>query len=335
MKAYTGLLVAIVVIIGASFLAPMVNAYILGRIIYIGIMISLAVSLNLINGFTGQFSLGHAGFMAVGAYTSAVITTYLAAHGYAMTGMTGVLSFLLALVVGGAFAAVAGLGVGIPSLRLRGDYLAIVTLGFNEIIRVIIQNVDFKIDGVDYIGGARGFSVQPLTTFLWVFIIAAIVIFCVENLVNSTYGRGFLAVRDDEIAAEAMGVDTTKFKVRAFVVGAFFAGVGGGLFAHSNYNITPLDFTFLTSIDIVVIVILGGMGSTLGVILAAIVLTTLSELLRSVPNYRMIIYSLLLIILMITRPQGLLGDEASRKRFLRFLERAGRVTGILKIFSRA
>jgi len=315
-KSYFALILAIAVIIGASFLTPMINDYVLGRIIYVGIMISLAVSLNLINGFTGQFSLGHAGFMAVGAYTSAIVTTYLSVHGFAMAGFTGIVGFAVALILGGVLAALAGLGVGIPSLRLRGDYLAIVTLGFNEIIRVIIQNLDFKIDGTDYIGGARGFSVLPITTFTWVFIIAAITIFCVENLVNSTYGRGFLAVRDDEVAAEAMGVDTTKFKVRAFVVGAFFAGVGGGLFAHSNFHITPLDFTFLTSIDIVVIVILGGMGSTVGVILAAVVLTTLSELLRSVPEYRMIIYSLLLIILMITRPQGLLGP-ATMERLMR------------------
>lgn len=317
MKSYPALLLAIVVIIGASFLTPMLNTYVLGRIMYIGIMISLAVSLNLINGFTGQFSLGHAGFMAIGAYTSAAITTWASTHGGLIAGGGDPATFGIALIVGGIFAAVAGLGVGIPSLRLRGDYLAIVTLGFNEIIRVLIQNLDFKIDGVDYIGGARGFSVLPLTTFTWVFVTAAIVIFCVENLVNSTYGRGFLAVRDDEVAAEAMGVDTTKFKVRAFVVGAFFAGVGGGLFAHSNYNITPLDFTFLTSIDIVVIVILGGMGSTVGVILAAVVLTTLSESLRSVPQYRMIIYSLLLVILMITRPQGLLGTTMMTKLFKR------------------
>ncbi|MDP4198146.1 MAG: branched-chain amino acid ABC transporter permease [Bacteroidota bacterium] len=317
MRSYPALLLAIAVIIGASFLTPMLNTYILGRIMYIGIMISMAVSLNLINGFTGQFSLGHAGFMAIGAYTSAVVTTWASTHGGAIAVGNDPAMFLIALLLGGVLAAVAGLGVGIPSLRLRGDYLAIVTLGFNEIIRVLIQNLDFKIAGVDYIGGARGFSVLPLTTFVWVFITAAIVVFCVENLVNSTYGRGFLAVRDDEVAAEAMGVDTTKFKVRAFVTGAFFAGVGGGLFAHSNYNITPLDFTFLTSIDIVVIVILGGMGSTVGVILAAIILTTLSELLRSVPQYRMIIYSLLLIILMITRPQGLLGPKTMDKLFKR------------------
>jgi len=317
MKSYRSLLIAIVAIIGASFLMPMINNYIVGRIIYIGIMISLAVSLNLINGFTGQFSLGHAGFMAVGAYTSAIVTTWAANNGGAIVHGNDPATFLIALIIGGIFAAVAGLGVGIPSLRLRGDYLAIVTLGFNEIIRVIIQNLDFKIKGVDYIGGARGFSVMPLTTFTWVFIIAAVTVFCVENLVNSTYGRGFLAVRDDEVAAEAMGVDTTKFKVRAFVIGAFFAGVGGGLFAHSNFHITPLDFTFLTSIDIVVIVILGGMGSTVGVILAAVVLTTLSESLRSVPEYRMIIYSLLLIILMITRPQGLLGPATLQRFFQR------------------
>ncbi len=317
MKSYYSLLLAVVVIIGASFLTPMLNTYILGRIMYIGIMISMAVSLNLINGFTGQFSLGHAGFMAIGAYTSAVVTTWASTHGGSILHNNDPAMFLVALVLGGVLAAVAGLGVGIPSLRLRGDYLAIVTLGFNEIIRVLIQNLDFKIDGVDYIGGARGFSVLPMTTFVWVFITAAVVVFCVENLVNSTYGRGFLAVRDDEVAAEAMGVDTTKFKVRAFVTGAFFAGVGGGLFAHSNYNITPLDFTFLTSIDIVVIVILGGMGSTVGVILAAIVLTTLSESLRSVPQYRMIIYSLLLVILMITRPQGLLGPKTLGRLFKR------------------
>ena len=317
MRSYRSLAIAIVVIIGASFVMPMINDYVVGRIIYIGIMITLAVSLNLINGFTGQFSLGHAGFMAIGAYTSAVITTWASTHGGLIAKNNDPAMFLIALLVGGVFAAITGLGVGIPSLRLRGDYLAIVTLGFNEIIRVIIQNLDFKIQGTDYIGGARGFSVLPLTTFTWVFIIAAVTVFCVENLVNSTYGRGFLAVRDDEVAAEAMGVDTTKFKVRAFVIGAFFAGVGGGLFAHSNFHITPLDFSFLTSIDIVVIVILGGMGSTVGVILAAVVLTTLSELLRSVPEYRMIIYSLLLIILMITRPQGLLGPETVERLFKR------------------
>ena len=316
MKSYPSLFVAIAVIIGLSFVVPNLNDYILGRVMYIGIMITLAVSLNLINGFTGQFSLGHAGFMAIGAYTAAIVTTYLSTHGIAMTGIAGILGLLGGLLAGGVLSAIAGLGVGIPSLRLRGDYLAIVTLGFNEIIRVILQNVDFTIKGTDYVGGARGMSVLPLTTFTWVFIIGAVTIFCVENLVNSTYGRGFLAVRDDEVAAEAMGVDTTKFKVRAFVVGAFFAGMGGGLFAHSNYLITPLDFSFLTSVDIVVIVILGGMGSTVGVVLAAILLTTLSELLRSVPEFRMIIYSLLLIILMISRPQGLFG-ERTMERLLR------------------
>ena len=229
-----------------------------------------------------------------------------------MNGVEGAGVLGISLLCGGLFAALAGLAVGIPSLRLKGDYLAIVTLGFNEIIRVIIQNVDFKIGKVDYVGGARGFSVPHITTFMWVFGIAAIVVYFVETLVNSTYGRGFLAVRDDEVAAEAMGVNTTGFKVRAFVIGAFFAGIGGGLFAHFQYNITPDDFTFLKSIEIVVMVILGGMGSTTGVILAAIILTILPEALREFSEYRMIIYSLLLIILMITRPQGLFGPQTTK-----------------------
>ncbi|HET9136343.1 MAG TPA: branched-chain amino acid ABC transporter permease, partial [Candidatus Kapabacteria bacterium] len=196
------------------------------------------------------------------------------------------------------------------SLRLKGDYLAIVTLGFNEIIRVIIQNVDFKIKGTSYVGGARGFAVPQLASFLWVFGIALITVYFVENLINSTYGRGFLAVRDDEVAAEAMGVNTTKFKVKAFVIGSFFAGIGGGLFAHFIQYITPDNFTFLKSIEIVVMVILGGMGSTYGVILAAILLTILPEALREFSEYRMIIYSLMLIVLMILRPQGLFGTQS-------------------------
>jgi branched-chain amino acid transport system permease protein len=266
--------------------------------------------LNLINGFTGQFSLGHAGFMGVGAYVSAIVSTYLTTHGMSGSGMSSDVILLIALLCGGLVAAVTGLAVGIPSLRLKGDYLAIVTLGFNEIIRVIIQNVDFKIKGTSYVGGARGFAVPQLASFLWVFGIALITVYFVENLINSTYGRGFLAVRDDEVAAEAMGVNTTKFKVKAFVIGSFFAGIGGGLFAHFIQYITPDNFTFLKSIEIVVMVILGGMGSTYGVILAAILLTILPEALREFSEYRMIIYSLMLIVLMILRPQGLFGTQS-------------------------
>jgi branched-chain amino acid transport system permease protein len=335
-------------------------AYYYDILINIGINVILAVSLNLVNGYTGQFSLGHAGFMAVGAYAAGSWTVNL---GPALTnflaGSNGILTFalkpfpflqpfalptvvannldlLVATLFGGFLAAVAGLAVGIPSLRLRGDYLAIVTLGFGEIIRTLILNIDF-------LGAARGMSVPgTYTNTFWTFGIAAIAIYIVLGLVNSTYGRGFLTVRDDEVAAEAMGINTTKYKVIAFVVGAFFAGTAGSLFAHYTGFLTPEGFNFFKSVDVVVMVILGGMGSTVGVILAATLLTILPEVLRAlahtdfVPGLqkavegvipihlpplqgllenRLILYSLLLILMMLTRPQGLFGDLAgSRKR---------------------
>ncbi len=202
-------------------------------------------------------------------------------------------------MLGGLVAAVAGLAVGIPSLRLKGDYLALVTLGFGEIIRVIFQNVDA-------LGGALGLNGIPsYTTVFWVYSFAALTVFTVVCLVRSTYGRGFLATRDDEIASEAVGLNTTRYKIVAFVVGAFFAGVAGGLYGHFKLTITPTGFDFTKSIEIVVMVILGGMGNTTGVILAAILLTLLPEFLRSVDQYRMVLYSLLLIVLMIVRPKGL------------------------------
>jgi branched-chain amino acid transport system permease protein len=233
--------------------------------------------------------------MAVGAYTAAVITNQFGELNAFLSGAV----FLGALLAGGLLAAIAGLLVGIPTLRLRGDYLAIVTLGFGEIIRVIFQNMQS-------VGGARGLSVMHgWTNFFWAFGFAAVTVYVVTALVHSTYGRGFIAVRDDEVAASAMGISTTKYKVTAFVVGAFFAGIAGGLYAHSKQFITPGGFGFMQSIAIVVMVILGGMGNTIGVIIAAILLTLLPEFLRPVAEYRMIIYSLLLIILMLTRPQGL------------------------------
>ena len=271
------------------------NSYWLFIAYDIGINIILAVSLNLINGYTGQFSLGHAGFMAVGAYTAAVITNQFGELNPLASGAV----FLGALLAGGLLAAVAGLLVGLPTLRLRGDYLAIVTLGFGEIIRVIFQNMQS-------VGGARGLSVMHgWTNFFWAFGFAAVTVYVVTALVHSTYGRGFIAVRDDEVAASAMGINPTKYKVTAFVIGAFFAGIAGGLYGHSKQFITPGGFNFMQSIAIVVMVILGGMGNTIGVILAAVLLTLLPEFLRPVAEYRMIIYSLLLIILMLTRPQGL------------------------------
>jgi branched-chain amino acid transport system permease protein len=222
--------------------------------------------------------------------------------------MQGVV-LLLGVLAGGLAAAVAGLLVGIPSLRLKGDYLAIVTLGFGEIIRVVLNNIPS-------LGGSLGMGNLPrYTSFLWVFVILVFLVFIVEQLIRSTYGKGFLAVRDDEVAAEAMGVDSTRYKVVAFVVGSFFAGIAGGLYAHYNQLIRPEDFGFLKSVEIVVMVILGGMGSTYGVLFAAAILTFLPEWLRDFEllgikfrDFRMSIYALCLIILMLIRPQGLFGD---------------------------
>ena len=297
------LLSALVLIVIISSFSRHINPYYLDVIIGIGINVILAVSLNLINGYTGQFSLGHAGFMAVGAYTAAAVSMFwgpgiLATLGGANATTTGLL-FFLALLAGGLLAAVAGLAVGVPSLRLKGDYLAIVTLGFGEIIRVIFRNMES-------VGGALGLTgIPPYTNFFWVFSVASVTIYVVVCMVHSTYGRGFIAVHDDEVAADAMGLNSTKYKIIAFVVGAFFAGMAGGIYGHFKLSIDPKGFDFIKSIEIVVMVILGGMGNTIGVILAAVLLTVLPEVLRPVAQYRMMLYSLLLIVLMLTRPQGL------------------------------
>jgi branched-chain amino acid transport system permease protein len=307
------LLIAVVAAVGVSYFSAHFNRYYLGIAIDIGINIILAVSLNLINGHTGQFSLGHAGFMAVGAYAAASMTWALDAT--KVSPVTGEIFFALALLTGGFVAAAVGLAVGVPSLRLRGDYLAIVTLGFGEIIRVILQTTDtlarkFGGSGIgnmlENMGGASGMKgIATLTNFGWAWALAAVTVFVVASLVNSTYGRGFIAVHDDEVAAGAMGINPVRYKVTAFVIGAFFAGVAGGLYAHHKQFLSPSGFDFMRSIDIVVMVILGGMGRTVGVILAAILLTVLPEFLRGFADYRMIIYSLMIIGLMMARPQGL------------------------------
>lgn len=305
------LLVALLAAFGISHFSDRIDPYHLDVIIGIGINIILAVSLNLVNGHTGQFSLGHAGFMSVGAYLAAAVSIYLGPKFLGEEGGTALqqgLLFLGALVAGGMGAALAGLVVGVPSLRLKGDYLALVTLGFGEIIRVIFQNVEF-------LGGALGLNgIPPYTSIFWVLAFVALAVFTVTCLVNSTYGRGFLATKDDEIASEAVGLNTTRYKITAFVIGAFFAGAAGGLYGHFKMTITPTGFDFTKSIEIVVMVILGGMGNTLGVILAAILLTLLPEVLRPIAEYRMIIYSLLLIVLMIVRPQGLFNFKLGKAK---------------------
>jgi len=304
-------LIAVVIIwLLSTYLTPLINAYYFGIVIYVGINVVLAVSLNLVNGFTGQFSMGHAGFMAIGGYTSAFLTTTLKTMYPAL--FENVFSshaiFIAALIAGALVASFAGYLVGLPSLRLKGDYLAIVTLGFGEIIRVFILNIDT-------IGGARGMPGIPnLSSFGWVYTFALITIYVIKRLVHSPMGREFLSVREDEIASEAMGVNTTQAKVRAFVIGAFFAGIGGGLFAHFLTYLNPGTFDFNKSFDIIIMVVLGGMGSISGSIIAAGFLTVLKELLRSLQeithvDFRMIIYSLILILTMILRPNGMFGSK--------------------------
>jgi branched-chain amino acid transport system permease protein len=298
-------LLAIAIVIGADALASRaLNPYIYRVLVLCSINVMLALSLNLVNGITGQFSIGHAGFMAVGAYASAAYTVYavplLLGPGYAANGWLASAALLLAILVGGLVSALAGFLVGLPSMRLRGDYLAIVTLGFGEIIRVAILNIDA-------VGGARGFAGVPQRTNLaWVLGGAWLTFAVIRNLMRSYHGRALLAIREDEIAAEALGVPTTRYKVTAFVIGAFFAGTAGALFSHYTYLHTN-SFTFMKSIEVVIMVVLGGMGSLTGSILGAILLTALPELLRFASELRLVIYSLLLIVLMIARPQGIMG----------------------------
>jgi branched-chain amino acid transport system permease protein len=281
-----------------------------------GINVILAVSLNLINGFTGQFSIGHAGFMAIGAYGAAwVAVTFGAAIrlalGFLPTSVADAVLVLVCLAFGGLLAAIGGLAVGIPSLRLRGDYLAIVTLGFGEIIRVFILNIDT-------IGGARGYTGIPnLAGFGWVCFIAILTVIGVHNVVHSSFGRTLLAVREDEIAAEAMGVDTTRAKVISFVISSSLAGVAGGLFAFYSMYLHTNSFTFTKSIEIVIMIVIGGLGSSLGSVLGAVLYIVLTEGLRLAAEYRMVAFSLLLVLIMIFRPQGLLGSvdfRAFRRR---------------------
>jgi branched-chain amino acid transport system permease protein len=377
----------------------------------VGINIMLAVSLTMVNGFTGQFSIGHAAFMAIGAYASAGVVYYSSAflfggemfanatvHGGLISGMrtagemtesaapivtSGDLLFLVSLVIGGLLAAACGYIVGLPSLRLKGDYLAIVTLGFGEIVRVLIQvfttDVLWDVDQIKqtpwyslpaYLGGPVGFTGLPFyTSLFWVTALCGVTLLIAYRLKESTHGRAFLSIREDEIAASAMGVNTTKYKVRAFVIAAFFAGIAGGLYAHTvGVQLNSNELGFIKSFDIIIMVVLGGLGSISGAAIAAVILTPLPELLRKpedllmiwpfalgalalglglrfasrkgsvlrglarlfnslgviglilagiawlamtyhvdLAGYRMVLYALALIIMMILRPQGLLG----------------------------
>ncbi|MFC7687815.1 branched-chain amino acid ABC transporter permease [Ureibacillus sp. GCM10028918] len=254
------------------------------------INIMLAVSLHIIIGITGQFSIGHAGFMAVGAYFSAIATMKLG------------LPLPVGLLIGAGVAALAGLLVGIPTLRLKGDYLAIATLGFAEIIRIVFLNVD-------YVGGAAGMVITNMTTWTYAFAGVVITILVISNFTNSRHGRAAISIREDEIASDAMGINTTYYKVVAFAIGSLFAGLAGGIFAHNFFIIQPTTFGFLKSFDILIYVVLGGLGSLSGSVIAAIFLTIVSSYLAAYPETRMIIYSMVLIIVMLYRPSGLMGSK--------------------------
>lgn len=305
-------------------------------LVFIAINVILATSLNLINGFTGQFSIGHAGFMAVGAYSSAYFTvTYGKAvqDSLSFLGDAGSSSVVLiiAILIGALVASIAGLIVGIPSLRLKGDYLAIVTLGFAEIIRIVILNIDA-------VGGATGYQVPGYANFLWIGILAVITIVVIHNIVKSDTGRALVSIREDELAAEAMGVNTTRYKVTSFVIGSSFAGIAGVLFAHYNKFLSTNDFQFIKSFEIIIMIVIGGMGSMTGAILGAIIVTLLPELLRQLPDIqigattfkfadlRLVIFALILVMTMILRPQGILGTSEIGSYFKRF-RRADKPTG--------
>ncbi|MGI6129784.1 MAG: branched-chain amino acid ABC transporter permease [bacterium] len=284
------------------------NAYVLQVAILSGINAILALGLNLVTGLTGQLSLGHAAFMGLGAYTAAIATK----AGW---------PFVLALAAGGLMAGSAGILIGIPTLRLRGDYLAIATLGFGEILRVTAINLEIT-------GGPVGLRAIPgYTTFPWVVLALALTYLSLARVLNSRLGRAFLAVREDELAADAMGINTTKAKILAFMLGAFYAGVAGGLYAHYIRYINPNNFGFMRSIEILSMVVIGGMGSLPGAVFGAITLSAAPELLRSispaVAEYRQLIYGALLVVATMWFPKGLAGGLEGRFVHLR-IRRPGR-----------
>jgi len=367
LRAWLPVGIALIVALLMQFGFPALTGEFVSKVgLQAGIAVILAVSLNIVNGYTGQFSIGHAGFFAIGAYAAAATSVYGSLAIWGVPGRqagllgTGVLGWGELLMVGGCVigaivaalagylvglpslrlrgdylaivtlgfgeivAALAGYLVGLPSLRLRGDYLAIVTLGFGEIVRVLLQQsgrlprteedelLRLPTAGELFpppLGGAQGFDdgVVPYASLFWVYLLAGITCIVAFRLKQSSMGRAFLSIREDEIAARAMGVDIARYKVRAFVIAAFFAGIAGGLYAHSGSVIQPKDAGFARSFDVIIMVVLGGMGSISGAVVAALVLSALPELLRDFDAFRLIIYALLLIIMMIVRPQGLFG----------------------------
>lgn len=319
-SSYLLTLVLVVVLYGVSaFLVASgrINKYVSGILVMVLVNIILTVSLNLASGFLGQLVLGHAGFMSVGAYASALFTLN--------SGLPISVAFPLSILIAGVVAVIFGILIGIPALRLKGDYLAIITLGFGEIIKVLINFFDFT-------GGARGLRGIPrvvdkssgisveFVKFSYAFFLAVLTIYLITAFIRSRHGRAVIAIREDEIAAEASGINTTYYKLLAFVMAAFFAGVAGALYAHHLGVLNPAKFDFNYSVEILVMVVLGGMGSITGSVVSAIALTILPELLRGFSDYRMLAYSVILILVMLFKPTGLMGGyEFSLSRLVRKL----------------
>jgi branched-chain amino acid transport system permease protein len=285
----------------AAIFGGLIDAYTAQVFTLGGINVIVALSLNLVSGFAGQLALGQAGFMAVGAYTTAFITMQWQAP------------LLAAIIAGGAVTALFGLAIGLPALKLRGDYLAIVTLGFGEIIRVIMINLEGVTGGAAGLKGIPSFTAivvfRPTAAFLWVYGFMVLTLFFMVHLLNAAPGRAILAVREDEIAAGAVGINVFYYKMLAFTLAAFLAGLAGGLYAPFFRYLNPTMFNFLKSCDFLIIVVIGGMGSITGTVIAGLTLTYLQELLRIVGDYRLVIYPVLLILVMLFRPSGLMAGR--------------------------
>ncbi|HPU35575.1 MAG TPA: branched-chain amino acid ABC transporter permease [Bacillota bacterium] len=272
-----------------AVLDVLTNPYYIQVMTMVGISLIAALGLHLITGITGQFSFGHAAFVSIGAYASALLTIHL--H----------LPFILSMLAGGLAAALCGILLGYPSLRLTGDYLGITTLGFGEIVRVVFINMKIT-------GGASGLTGIPRETNIFiVYVVVVLTIWGMYRIQNSRFGRALTAIREDEIAAETMGINTLLYKIKSFAIGTFFAGISGSLFAHMMQYLNPADFGFSRSFEILNFVVLGGLGSIPGTILGTVVLSLAPEFLRFVQEYRMLIYGALMVFMMIFRPNGLLG----------------------------
>ena len=299
-----GVLIVLLFLLGQVLISTgVMSSYLQKILLQVGVYMIAAVSLNVATGYLGQLPLGHAGFMAVGGYTAGIFMKSIP--------LKGLPSFILAILLAGIVAGIFGIIIGIPALRLKGDYLAIITLGFGEIIRVILLNIDTVL-GFKFTGGAAGLmGIPKYTSYPMVFICVVITCLVIHTMMKSRHGRAILSIRENEIAAESCGINTFYYKTMAFVASAFFAGVSGALFASYLGLLVPGDFGFMKSIEILVMVVLGGMGSMLGSLLAATVLTivpfALQSISQTVADYRMVIYSVLLIVVMIFKPSGLLG----------------------------